>query len=231
MPFIQTRGAASALAYGSRLAPTAPISKYALLMHFDGANGSQTFIDESGALITRNGSVVLSDSNFKFGTASGLFSGGYLTTPSTPALTFDNGDLTIDFWVRPGAVSGVQEMITKGSGLQIYLNGATLSVALSNTNSAANYFINAAVGAIAASVWTHIALVRFGNVYSVYVNGVRQYTTTSTLSMNTGASDFVIGAFDVGLYPYSGYMDELRVVNGTAMFTGASFPVPTAPYS
>lgn len=201
-------------------------------MHFDGSDGSQDFMDESGATITRTGAVFISTTTSKFGGSSGLFNGGYLTTPSTPALTFGSGDITIDFWINPFALTGLQEILTKGAGIQIYLNGANLTLALSSNNSVA-YFINAALGTLQAGVWQHLAFVKRGTLYSFYVNGALRYSDTQVSNIDTGNSPLMIGDYGTdgtgAGYRYKGYMDELRIAK-QALFSGASFPVPTEPY-
>ena len=227
MPTMITRGAASAQGFNplQKLAPPPP---YSLLMHFDGANGSQDFIDDSGAIITRSGAVEISTTASKFGGSSGFFNGGFLLTPSTPALTFGTGDITIDFWVNPTSLTGLQEILTKGAGIQIYLSGANLTLALSSNNSVV-YFISAALGTLQAGVWQHLAFVKQGTLYSFYVNGVSRYSSNQASVIDSGTGPLVIGNYNGANYMYYGYMDELRIAK-QALFSGASFPVPTAPY-
>ena len=55
------------------------------LLHMDGADGSTTFIDESGKTWTRAGNAQIDTSQYKFGGASGLFdgSGDWVDTPGS----------------------------------------------------------------------------------------------------------------------------------------------------
>jgi hypothetical protein len=68
------------------------------LLHFDGANASTTFTDQTGKTWSAYGGVQIDTAQSKFGGASGLFNGAsdYITTPSTAELTFGAGDDS--FW-------------------------------------------------------------------------------------------------------------------------------------
>ena len=72
------------------------------LLHFDGADASTTFTDESGKTFTARGNAQLDTAQQKFGTASGLFdgTGDYIDTPDHADWFLGTGDFTIDFWVR-----------------------------------------------------------------------------------------------------------------------------------
>jgi hypothetical protein len=82
--------------------------------------------------------------------------------------------------------------------------------------------------------WYHYALVRSGTTVTLYRNGISVGTATSSVNFNStqqlgiGASGTAPGGNSVGAFPINGYMSNVRVVKGTAMYT-ANFTPPTAP--
>lgn len=220
---------------------TLPRLPAALLLHMDGANNSTNFVDVYGHTFTQStsGVAVIKTGAQKMGTACGYFNGtGCITTPSFSEITLGAEDFTIDFWINPSTVTpSYQEFLTKGSGIQFYLQGSTLMIALSASNST-TYFVISSVGTLAINNWYHVALVKLGNVYSAYLNGVRSFNISSALNISDGGMQWVIGAYNPSItaggainYPYTGYLDELRILKGTAAFVGPSFTVPTTPYT
>jgi hypothetical protein len=73
------------------------------------------------------------------------------------------------------------------------------------------------------NAWNHIAFVRSGTTTSGYVNGVLAGTTTYTPGTTSVVS---VGRYNGGSFFYfPGYISNLRVVNGTAVYT-ANFTPP-----
>ncbi len=158
---------------------------------------------------------------------SGFFDGigDYLTVPHNSALS-PTGDFTIEFWAYTGSTA-LQEWVTKGLGIQIYNNSSNWYVALSSSNNS-TYFINASFGAQTTNTWQHIAISRQGNTYRGFVNGVATTVGTSSSTPSTGTDSVFIGVNGVGTaYYVNGYISNVRIVNGTAVYTG-NFTVPTA---
>jgi hypothetical protein len=74
---------------------------------------------------------------------------------------------------------------------------------------------------IAANTWNHLALVRSGTTITLYVNGVSGGTYTSSANFSDTNNT-------IGVTPTFGYISDVRVVNGTAIYT-SSFTPPTEP--
>lgn len=92
-----------------------------------------------------------------------------------------------------------------------------------------------ASGTIAINNWYHIAAVRNGNVFTLYVNGVSKLTFNSSASLYNGQlsgngqvliGNHLPGTSFVGLM--NGYITNFRLVVGTAVYTSAFTP-PTSP--
>lgn len=196
-------------------------------LSFQGTPGSTNIVDANGKPYNNHG-VVLSSANSKFGGTSAYFDGAsYMETPSAPELIFENQNWTIDFWFSPNSVTTqYQEIITKGAGLQIYLQYDKIMLALSSNNTT-SYFIIGAFGTLTTANWFHIAVQRSGNTYTGYLNGVGVVLGVTAVSSDTGVSPLVVGSYLTGYYPILGYMNNFRVTKGVARYSG-NFTVPTS---
>jgi hypothetical protein len=80
--------------------------------------------------------------------------------------------------------------------------------------------------------WNHFAIVRSGNTLRVYINGtsVGQGDVGGANFTGNGGSFFVATAGDSpGNSGPNGYIDEFRIVKGTAIYT-QNFTPPTAAF-
>jgi len=168
---------------------------------------------------------------------SGYFdgTGDYLTAPDNAVFDMANGDFTVEFWFNPtqakntslftkrasnASFSPIMVQWTSGNQLIAYCSTTGSSWGMASTTSA-TYPLNA---------WVHVAFVRYSNNLYLYVNGVSAVTAVAiTSAVMTNTSAFVIGADDsAGSLGYAGYISNMRVVKGTAVYTSAFTP-PTAP--
>jgi len=89
--------------------------------------------------------------------------------------------------------------------------------------------------AVPLNQWFHVALVRSGssaNNCSCYLNGVRVGQFTSTAQFNGSSGTAVIGRYytdGANQYWITGFISNLRVVIGSALYSGTTYTVPTAP--
>jgi predicted membrane-bound spermidine synthase len=81
------------------------------------------------------------------------------------------------------------------------------------------------------NTWQHIAAVRYGDVWSLYVDGTLKASTTDAGNSPNLSLVFWIGDNNAGAganVPFIGHIDELRISN-VARWT-SNFTPPTAPY-
>ena len=140
------------------------------------------------------------------------------------------GDFTVELWWYPTNVTnGTYQMIlTGGSGFQLYMSPAAgLSLVLSSTN-ASPWFVDFWEDhTMVNNTWQHLAFVRNGNVYTLYVDGVSKATTTSSSTFSSGTNPVQLGIHGGVTYPAVGYFQDLRVTKGLAKYT-SNFTPPTA---
>jgi len=146
----------------------------------------------------------------------------YLDIASSTDFAFGTGDFTIEVWVYLKANSlGVIYSNEVADSLFLYLNSGNLVVRNYGTT---NLFDLAGPS---LNTWTHIALSRSGTDLRLFFNGVQQGGTV-TNSTNWTQNGVEIGAYGNGTQSLNGYMSNLRVVKGTALYT-AAFTPPTKP--
>lgn len=209
----------------------------ALLLHFDGANGSTTFTDNSqnALTVTVNGGAVISTAQSKFGGSSGYFDGNgdYLSVAPSAALNF-SADFTIEMWIRVSTLN--YQFILGGSDN----SSGKLMLAINPSGPEAGqiWMGRGGVGwplqfsghSLTTDSWAHIAITRAGDQNRCFVNGVQiGAAITDTTSWESHPGGLLIGSQAEGPH-LSGYMDELRIVNDTAAYT-ANFTPPVTPFA
>lgn len=216
-----------------------------LLHHFDGANGSAVLPDSSPKMRTRptvSGTASLSTSTKKFGTASCSFgvssnARGTLRWPDSADFKFGSGDFTIDFWAQWNSVSGNQTIYDKRASsaafrsVLIFFNGTSLNL-YASSNGTSWDIANAVTihTPTVDSTFHHYAVVRSGSTWSVYVDGSRTNTFTSSATISDDTTTLTIGDGQSASVYFRGWLDEFRVSKGIARWTGSSFTPPTARY-
>jgi hypothetical protein len=196
---------------------------------------SNRFIDTSSNnfAITKNGNTSISsfvpftpDTSYKtYG--SGYFdgTGDYLSTASDAAFAFGTGDYTIEAWVCPTSIRNGENLIYvtevsggtsfgfSQTGIYIGARGVTFDLSLSYS--------------VPANAWTHLVASRESGTVRIFANGnlVGSGAVTRSCPQGPGAVGDYPGVTGNGV---TGYISNVRVVKGTAVYT-SSFTPPTAP--
>lgn len=213
-----------------------------LLLHCDGADASTTFTDSAtGKAITAVGTAQVDTAQSKFGGASLLLNGNsdYLSVADSDDFYFD-GNFTIDFWVRWAGLPASNN--TMGLFTQ-YVDASHYIYFLLYNNAGAHYDYSlevydgtqkvytlvASAATPSINTWYHIAMVRNGNDFLTFQDGVQcGATVTDADPIPNFAAPFLVG---YGLSTYhNGWLDEIRISKGIARWTG-NFTPPLQPYS
>jgi hypothetical protein len=165
---------------------------------------------------------------------SGYFdgTGDSIELANSSALQLTNSTaFTLEFWVYPSSVSGTRLLIANYNSTSPFSGyGVAIGAVVSGEwefwdgNNWRNF------GAAVANTWTHIAVSYEGSGTTgrFFINGVQSgsaFTIGSNINRTTGTA--YIGAFGAGNY-VDGYISNLRVVKGSAVYTSAFTP-PTSP--
>ena len=201
-----------------------------------------TFTDNSpvSSTVTAAGNTIVSSSN-PFPLYSNFFdgTGDYLNVPNNSALLFGSGDFTVEAWCNIAAM-GAERWI---AGFWSYTVPANQSWALYAENATTGYkfVIQGDLGAedlailstsntVVLNQWTHVAVTRSGSSWRMFINGVQSATGTYSGTLASAPNVLGIGVVENAPASYSGYISNLRVVKGTAVYT-SNFTPSTSPFT
>ena len=221
-----------------------------MLLHMDGTDTSTTIKDDnnigdysiSNHQLTFNDDAQLDTAQKVFGTASILLDGtdDYVSIPDSDDWAFGSGDFNIDFWVRFSSVAGnttfMGQYDSGGTDIGWFFQwdqGSSLLRFLYTTD---GDNVLAKTFAWSPSVDTdyHIALSRSSDNLMAFIDGTQIGSTESLSGVTLWDSSDVFGIGVVGgvtsVNEMNGWMDEIRIVKGEALWT-ANFTPPTAAYT
>ena len=165
-------------------------------------------------------------------------SGSYLTVPADQAFQFGTGDFTIEAWIRLNSFLDARVILTHGwpginAPFLIYTDTTTNRVSFYASSTGSGWNIANQVSIInapAINTWYHIAITRNGSTFRTFCNGVQTNTFTNTSSFYTPASNVnvTIGNSITMAHGINGYISNLRIVKGTAVYT-SNFTPSTSP--
>jgi hypothetical protein len=218
-----------------------------MLLHMDGANGSTSVIDSSGNGydMTISGVANLNTSVKMFGASSLGFNGSSGRADRSSATNelgaFSGGAGTIDCWVYLNSLSNGSQHVWQifggslNSRIALYLPSGKPTV-FGADNSSSQGVVLSAASAISVGVWTHVAVEITSPVLArLYVGGSVADTNSGRTALfgRTASSGLTLGV--QGYSPTSsdwlnGYIDEFRMIKGSAVYNGVPFTPPTVAY-
>jgi len=158
---------------------------------------------------------------------SGYFDGsGDSLTVSGSTVSFGTNAYTIEFWIYRTAAPGLSRLLERG------INSTDFSMDLSSAgvltiNNNSTIAGSTCTTSIPLNTWTYITLVRTSTSASStawYINGVASGTFTHNTNVASG------GTLSITTGGLTGYLSNLRIIQGTAVYPSAFTP-PTAPLS
>ncbi len=203
-----------------------------LLLHFD-----NNFTDSSASnhTVTNQTNVTFQSSpNSPHNTDSDIANfnaSHYISVADSDDWYLEDEDFTIDFWIRFNTISGTRShnfvsQYTSGSSYVNMVYEESSDRLTWQAPGLASPIVAATFNPVAAQ-WYHIALVRDGNNYEFFIDGVSQATGT-----NSGTYPNHTGPLRIGyLFGYlNAKMEEFRFSKGIARYT-ADFTAPAEPYT
>ena len=185
-----------------------------------------TSINSSGTLYVAGGI-----DEVMIGTGSVFFNGtNQSLSIVNPVIATGVNDFTIEAWVYATSILPSTPAIVgttignSNNGFHWYFGAGGFGV----RSYTINIVLPAGLGlgtALLPNTWYHCAYTRLGNVHSTWLNGA--LVNSATYSVTFSDSTLTIGTASVGQF-FGGYISNLRLINGTAIYT-SNFTVPAAP--
>ena len=143
-----------------------------------------------------------------------------LSIPSSANLALGTGDFTIELWVKP--LNSNNRLISWAGtgGPLVYTNS-------SNQLTFANYGVADLLttsGTVPLNLWSHCAVTRQGTTLRLFINGTLAASTTNSTNFGQVAVNLGVDSSTVYL---KGYLSNVRVIKGTALYT-STFTPPTS---
>jgi hypothetical protein len=168
------------------------------------------------------GNATIADTHLMFGCNATYFDGGsdYVSVPQSTDWNFAS-DFTIDLYARFEDIAAPRILFAFGD------NSTNLYYLIANTNGSLNFKqleannptinILTSAGAVAEDTDYHIALVRSGDRYTIYVDGIKQggdldATPIRTTNYVDGSKLFRIG-YSGSIGHMKGWMSRFRITN------------------
>lgn len=219
------------------LAPASKVPKTLLMMNMDGPNGSTTFTDVMGNTLEadRNSFPTISTVNPISGTGSAKFTGnnyiGISSLNNWNNLT-DPVDCFIPWSVEckfnsTSTSSGALIDNYATNGAQIFVSGGKLEFWYHSANFGPEI-------TVADGINHHVAMCSDGTTVTGYLDGNPVATTKVTASsgsINTNTHVAIGTQYNAGSnsYLFNGTIDDVRIVHGAAVYTGAFAPNVSIP--
>lgn len=168
-------------------------------------------------------------------TTSASFNGSTqrLSTTGATGTAMGTGNFTWECWVRPTASTGYQTFIdTRGYSTGYSAVGSDGAVFGLDNNTLTPYYFSDSGTVISSTinltlnVWTHVAVVRNSGTTTLYVGGVSGGSAADTTDLSAPYVN-IGGVVNLGPNYLTGQISNLRLVKGTAVYTG-TFTPPTS---
>ena len=207
---------------------------------WDGYLGTDVYAtDRAVTGYMSNVRVVKGSSVYTLTTASGgstIFDGvdDHLTVAPSSNFALGTGDFTIEMWVY---FTDSSLDSNGGSNRRIFclddVGNAVdnIQFAVDNgyrVNGSVFFYSNTMIGYLDTDIrsgWHHLAAVRSSGTFKIFLDGNEKYSAVNTqdYSPNSGSPTPVIGYRGDG-GDYNGYISNLRIVKGTAVYTSSFIP-------
>ncbi len=200
------------------------------------------FTDSSASSksLSNTNNVTLDTSIKKFGAGSLKLTTSYLSAAASDDFHF-TGDFTIEAWANFSSASAPTHpqivSVSDGSGsneIRLQLDGARRPVFyLFHTSGVAKVTLSGST-ALNQNQWYHLAIVREGTRFALYVDGSEVASTSSSTVIPSKSWGVRVGYLHSGVNPginyyFPGNLDEVRITKGVARYS-SNFSAPTAAF-
>ena len=193
---------------------------------------SLTFHASDGVNVANSSASAFTLTFATYGSAFFDGNGDALTVASSSDFALGTGDFTLEAWVYSTTYANFPYILDGRTNPGSSSNAPALYI---HSNNNINYYV-AGSNQISTSYssyqnkWTHIAIVRNSGTTTLYLDGVSKGTWSDSTNY-TDQGPFVIGRHgdsSLATYCLNGYISNLRIVKGTAVYS-SNFSTPNAP--
>ena len=156
--------------------------------------------------------------------------GDYLSLSSSSDFYFEDHKFTVECWTYTGLdVTSVHTLLAQwgsGSDRNIefdYRGDASKVWRFYYRTSSTTEFVSS-IDPVEPNSWYHLAAVADGSNLKLYVNGVLQETNSIAGNAQNSTANLYIGAYQGTTSYYNGFISNLRVIKGTALYTSNFTP-------
>ena len=139
----------------------------------------------------------------------------YVSVPDNAAWGFGTNAFSIDLWANFSANSGTYALLANDEGggstskWIFWLNGTTLQLHVNSPTNGA-FYIGSASFTPTLCQWYHLALIRNGDSFLFYNDGILVSSNTSPVIIPTPNAPLTIGQAE-GAFNLSGLLDDVRI--------------------
>lgn len=173
------------------------------------------------------GNTSISDTQSKWGVASGYFngSGDYLTVQDTNDLKFGTGDFTVEAWIYITDSTLYNVICTKGLTtdgwfFSTYPSTRVLIFSANNTTIVTSSL------SVSLNTWTHCAVSRNSSSLKLFLNGNFENVNTNSMDFSEIAELRIGRGRGNSANYFSGYLQDVSITKGVARYT-ANFTPPS----
>ncbi len=194
--------------------------------------GQFTTALETGKTCTPNADSAIDTAIQKFGSGTLKLdgTGDFISIETQEDFGFGLANFCIETWVYPTSIAGTASIIdlrtgaTSDTAPHLYRDGAVLHYGVAASSVASG-------GTLVVDTWAHVAVARYNGVTKLFINGTQVGSNyTDTNNYGTTKTCNIGSATGTGSNFWTGHLDEVRLSQGTARFTG-NFTAPTSEYS
>ena len=215
-------------------------AKTTLLLDFEGANGSTTFIDWMGNTWTALGNAQLTTSSPIRGTSSLLLDGSGDLARADIVNAVGTGDFTIECEINLASLANDSEILSISDSsanlanfnivFEVKTTGALRGSIQTGSGSGVNVDITTATSLISTGTRYHVAFVADGSTARLYIEGVQRQSGAISGTRYNQQTFVRVGYLAPSPTRYfNGKIDNLRVRAGQCLYpSGTTFTPPTS---
>lgn len=147
----------------------------------------------------------------------------YLSFADSSDFVLGTGDFTVEAWFLVSTNLDYRSLIdTRTSVNDDWMIGMRSNDRIYVYSGA--FLLESSTGAVTPGHWHHVAYVRSSGTHALYLNGVSVATSSTSKDYDSQKLGISVPPYNLGAEEFSGYVSNVRIVKGTALYTGTFTP-------